>query len=53
MARNIFGYKKASKDRFIRRKYDESDIRWLYVKSTLFLIFSGLFLWFIILGKTI
>ena len=53
MARDIFGNRKIPKDKYLRRKYTESDFRWLYLRFTLFLILSGLFIWFIILGKTI
>ena len=53
MARDIFGNKKTTKDKYLRRKYTESDFKWMYVRFTLFLILSGLFFWFIILGKTI
>ncbi len=53
MARNIFGYKKVPRDKYQKHKYDETDIRWLYVKFTIFLISTVLFFWFIILGKTL
>ena len=53
MARNIFGYKKVSKDKYLKHKYNESDIRWLHVKAFLGLLVAIAWTYFIIFGKTI
>ena len=53
MARNIFGYKKVSKDKYLKHKYNESDIRWLHLKAFLGLLVAIAWIYFVIFGKTI
>ena len=54
MARTIFGTKKIVKiDKHTRSKYTESDVHWELFKMILWVVMFLLYLYFVILGKTI
>ena len=55
MARNIFGYRKITKeDMYTKRVIDhKSEIRWICVKAFMGLCLGIIYLWFIVLGRTI
>ena len=49
MARNIFGYKKASNTgKHSSAKYTDSDIRWEKIKIIIWLLLGGLYMYYFI-----
>ena len=54
MARNIFGYKKVTKeDMYTKMKVTNDDVRMEYVKGIIWFILGYLYFHFIVMGWTI